>query len=232
MPDDATKPAEAETLPAPASESPKPAEIIISPLSTGGYSNPGIELPMDAWVKGGTRSSRRDREIAETEADAEHRRNVQDQERAIASIPIEQGGGKMFSHHFGHPTDDTKILVKFVNSKKETDFELLCDIGVSGNADFLYFQFPCPDCVSRGVPQGQCQLLVRDNHRKWSLDDRTKGEIIRWRDDDGLQIYYSAGRIKDTEILQCSNDGCSLCVKIHDNMMYRVPKPDRRPRRR
>jgi hypothetical protein len=211
------KPACAPTEPSP-SPAPEPAPTInIASLKTGGFST-DLEAPMMAWVKGGTSTAAYDLEIKKNEAEAEARRDAQDKDRAIASKPIEEGGGKMFSHNFGHPTDDPKILIRFVNSKKETEFELLCDIGIEQDGSSRWFIFICPDCVSRGIPSGQAQLRVCDNHRHWSLDDRTQGEVIVFDE----QIYYSAGRIMDTETLRCPNAHCTLAVKIHNNMMYRV----------
>lgn len=201
------------------SESPT---IVITPQQGGGYSR-SLEAPIDAWVRGGTSTSAWDRQIAETEAEAEKRRNQQDADRAICSVPVEQGGGKMFNHHFGHPTDDPKVLVEFVNSKKEVEFKMLCDVGVEHDGSGMWFVFVCPDCVSRGVPSGQAQLRVSDKHRKWFLDQRTLGTPIEWDDGDGnRQFFVSAGQIVDTEVLRCPNAHCTLAVRIHQNRMYRV----------
>lgn len=211
---DESKPA--ETLPSPA-PSPEQPTITITPKREGGFST-DLQAPMMAWVKGGTSTAAYDQEIKQKEAEAEARRDAQDAERRLASVPIEEGGAKMFSHNLGHPTDDPKILIKFVNSKKETQFELLCDIGVEHDGSGRWFIFVCPDCVSRGIPSGQAQLRVSDKHRHWDLDDRTLGEVIVFDE----QIYYSAGKIMDTDVLRCPNAHCTLAVKIHNNMMYRV----------
>jgi hypothetical protein len=173
---------------------------------------------MAAWVKGGTSTLAYDQEIKKNEAEAEARRDAQDRDRAIASVPIEEGGGKLYSHNLGHPTDDPKILIHFVNSKKETQYDLLCDIGIEFDGSSRWFIFICPDCVARGIPSGQAQLRVNDKHRHWNLDERTQGTVIEF---DG-QIYYSAGEIMDTDVLRCPNAHCTLAVKIHKNMMYRV----------
>jgi hypothetical protein len=168
-------------------------------------------------VKGGSTPASYDKEIHELEADAEKRRDEQDEARKLCSKPVEEGGGQLYNKWFGHPKDDPKVLIKMVNSKGETEYEMLCELVVEELATSMSLIFVCPDCVERGIPQGQAQVRVNDKHRKFFLDDRTKGQPIMF---DG-EVYVSAGLITDSETLRCSNFQCGFKCKIHKGCMKR-----------
>jgi hypothetical protein len=56
------------------------------------------------------------------------------------------------------------------------------------------------------------------------LDKKEAGKPIQWMDPFTHQVeyYVSAGQIMDTDIMRCGMPGCTLAVRIHKNMMYRV----------
>lgn len=189
--------------------------------------SPPEKSKVELIVRGGTTSSAWDKEQAKKVADAERRRKEQDEDRKIASIPIEQGGGKMYSHHFADPMFMPRIHVVYVNEKKEPMMDMLCELVQDDTSGDDIFQFICPECVKRGVHSGEAQCTARNTHRKWHLDTREAGKIKHVETVDlvgnpKLQPYLCGGTIMDTDVLICPNYNCGAKYKIHKNMMYRV----------
>lgn len=179
-----------------------------------------LGLPSAVYVKGGgaTPSWEETKRIQREEADAEKRRDEQDQERRLAQIPVEQGGAKMYTRTAADPNSTPKVLLKYMTSRGEPRYEFgqpvecLADVIVPpDNPDDLVLTIVCPQCKERGVPQGQCQLKIQQSNRSWHLDNRTAGELIVF---DG-QPYYSAGKIMDSERFTCPK--CAWSARIHDS---------------
>jgi hypothetical protein len=179
-------------------------------------------IPIASFVRGGTSTGANDKMVAEQRADDERRRNVLDREREIASVPIEQGGGRMYSHNMGTPQQHPVIKLTLVNPKGEIQFdkakpiELLCDIISENEADpnDLAFIYMCPHCWNKGVPAGRCQYKVRQSNRKWSLDSKGHGDLVVF---DG-QVYRSAGTIAESERITCP--GCHWQFRIDQNRVF------------
>ena len=181
-------------------------------------------MPM-GWVKGGTTSYSWDMQVKAMEADAEKRRAELDRDRANAAAGVVATGTKLHSHNFTDPRTSPKVLLTLVNDRKETQALILADIVISDNIDGeMSIIWPCPDCVERGVPQGQAQNRASNKSRHWALDPKGEGLPIRWEDatTGRVEWFISAGTVMDTEIFKCPGVGCSMWVKIHKNMMYRV----------
>jgi hypothetical protein len=203
--DDATA-AKPEPTPEPAATE-KPAE----PTMFG--------LPLMSFVKGGTSTSAHDKEVAGWRADDEKRRAEQDVQRKIASVPIEQGGAKMFSQQTGSPQDTAKVLLDYVNEAGEAliletkPIQCLADIIAGMNHSDptdLAVVLLCPFCWNKGLPAGRCQMHALQSNRRWHLDSRTEGELIIFEG----QPYRSAGKIMDSEPMTC---GCGWRFRIHNN---------------
>jgi hypothetical protein len=199
--------------------------------------DPAKEQPFDtapkyrisAWVQGGTTSSEHDQQVQRRRFEAEERRRKQDTERRMSHQPIDQGGAKMHSVELAS-AHDPKILLRYVNGKKETEMEILCELVQDEGAGTRILTVCCPECVKRGMPMDQAQFHIREGHRKWSVDTREMGQPRRYTDVDYfsgqscLGVYISAGKIMDTETLRCPHFNCGVTYKIHDNMLYRVWK--------
>jgi hypothetical protein len=160
--------------------------------------------------------------MGQRKADAERRRNELDAQRKTASIPIEQGGAKMYSTNFTdshHP----RVIVTY------GDMQILCELvkdDISGEWTLI---LTCPECVKNGAPQGEAQMTVRQGHRSWHIDERGRGEPDTYIDTDfrtGRKVkcvYVRAGTIKDTDILRCSHVACGGAkYRIDNNVMRRV----------
>jgi len=184
-------------------------------------------VPMTTFVRGGgTSTMANDKQIHEIEADANRRRAAQDKERQAAAIPIEDGGAKLYSHSAGTPQETAKVLLEYVTPGGEPwlvngePVQCLADVEVdtssSDPSKNLMLRIVCPRCRAKDIPSGQCQLLVRQAHRKWFLDTRGQGEMLMFQG----QPYYSAGLVMDSEKLTCP--ACQWTCRIDRNKVWPV----------
>jgi hypothetical protein len=182
-------------------------------------------LPQAMFVKGGTTSMAHDRMVAEQEADAERRRSVQDAERQAASLPIEDGGGKLYSNNLsGNAGVSPKVLLRYLTQGGEERYEsgdrLECLADIMVGLDplkpaELTLILVCPRCKTQ-KPQGQCQIQVRQSNRRWELDPRTQGEPILFEG----SVYVSAGMVMESERFSCPD--CGWAARIDKNRVRPV----------
>jgi len=196
----------APTLPAPA----PPEEPATEPTIMG--------VPMATFVRGGgTTTMAHDRHIHEVEVDAEARRDEQDRMRQVAGVPVEQGGGKLWSQQSGSPKETPKVLLTYLTPGGEPwivsgeQVQCLADVIVGQDITDLVLQIVCPRCKGRGVPQGQCQLTLRQSNRKWHLDSKDAGKVLIF-DGEG---YLSAGTVMESERFRCPD--CGWAARIDKN---------------
>jgi hypothetical protein len=174
------------------------------------------------WMKGGTHTLKHERMMQQKRADADERRRVADEEKRIASMPLEQGGGKMFTHNMGTPQQHPVVCLTIHNPKQEIvrsggkDVQILADIivGNPDNPDDLTLNMVCPYCWSNGTPLGECQFKILQSHRFWALDPRGAGELVIF---DG-QPYRSAGTVMDSTRVRCPQ--CDWTFRIDKNRIF------------
>jgi hypothetical protein len=205
-------------------DQPRPAEPVVLPAD-----RPVFGLPQAMFVKGGTPTMAHERQVAELEADAEHRRDMQARERQIASVPIEEGGGKIFTNHMAASPDEAGgaqlyVLLKYMTAHGEDkrqngdQLECLADVVVGadpGGPAKLSLILVCPQCKERGMPQGQAQLRIHQSNRHWELDARKRGEPFLFEGN----VYPSAGEVT-SERFTCV---CGWAARIDKNRVI----PDR-----
>jgi predicted RNA-binding Zn-ribbon protein involved in translation (DUF1610 family) len=172
-----------------------------------------IGAPMQAWVKGGTHTAASERMFHERFADAEVRRDAAAKDKALASIPIEHGGGRMFTHNFSENPEVPKAYVKLQYANRYgapcPPGECLADIVIESwdKPNDLTLIFVCPGCYTeRHKSAGDCQLKMRMSNRWWKLLP-FYGET-KWTDPDGqVRIYKLAGTIVESEPFSCPDCG-------------------------
>ncbi len=184
-----------------------------------------LEAPQ-GFVRGGTHTSGHDKMVAEAEADAERRRDEATAERKLARIPIDQGGAKLYENKsisFGQGGADVgHVLLKYMTAKGERMYdhgepvECLADIRVVEGSE-LALILVCPRCLYSGVPQGQCQIQVRQKNRSWHLDSRTAGNPIVFEG----RMVTSCGIVMESERFACMQ--CGWSAKIDKNNVRPVP---------
>jgi hypothetical protein len=181
-------------------------------------------LPIDMFVKGGTSTMAHDRMVHEEETDAERRRDEQAAMRKVAAIPVEDGGAKLYTNYLapnpsGLPMEWAKVLLEYLTAGGEQlmhrsqPVQCLADVIVG--LDPLYPEeltlvLVCPECARR-MPQGQCQIQIRQRNRAWYLDTRTSGDLVVFDD----APYRSAGMVMDSERFTCPR--CAWAAHIDKN---------------
>jgi hypothetical protein len=71
----------------------------------------------------------------------------------------------------------------------------------------------CPRCQER-MPQGQCQIQVRQSNRIWHLDPSTAGSLIVFEG----HPYRSAGTVMESEKFTCPR--CAWQARIDKNRVW------------
>jgi hypothetical protein len=183
-------------------------------------------------VKGGTTTSAYDRDMAKRRADAERRRAIQDGQAAVARRGPTRDQGGFSLGRFGSArmiTEDSPRLVLFYMNKDKT-VRQECKSEVTfyehptnpGEMDTM-FAMVCPRCLERGVAQGESQMLVKSAHRKFWIDERTKGAVVALRDPWGnLDPVIICGTVTVQDVVRCNNYNCDYAVRISDSKVYEV----------
>lgn len=174
-------------------------------------------------VRGGTTSSRYDQCIAERTADAEARRAHED--RIAAAV---EGGEEGVIARVGACNFVTaispKLVLQYMNRDGSVRQECLSEITMYPVADGtldLMFTLVCPKCLERGLPSGECQVMVRNSHRKFHRDERKKGVIVVETVDGPLVVHRDCTVTCD-DIIRCSNVYCNWAVRIDDSKCWPV----------
>lgn len=173
-------------------------------------------------VKGGTTSSAYDKERAQRAAASEANRDHQDKQMAAAAEGVsmtDQGftAAKLTSMRMmdkGSP----RVVLYYLRRDKSVRQECVSEIVVT--PDDSLFTLVCPKCLERGEPAGSAQIMVKQSHRKWSLDTRAAGDMVQLRDPDQVPFWVRiCGTIDCSEPLRCSNLGCTWAVKIESMLV-------------
>lgn len=176
-------------------------------------------VPVAAFVRGGTTSSRHDNLMKQQAAEDEARRREADEERRL----VREEGAKMYTQNLGTPQQHPVVKLTLTNPRGDLNFdkskpiEILADVYLDQNASSatdLTLNLACPYCWSNGVPHGRCQFKVLQSNRFWALDMKGAGELVAF---DG-QVYQSAGTVRDSERIRCPQ--CGWTFKIDDNRIY------------
>lgn len=189
-------------------------------------------VPMAMFMRGGgTPTAAYQKTISQEWHASEHQRDQADVEKKLAKLPIDAGGGRMYSNVLAAEGEgalpEAHVLLKFVNPKGEplydhgVPLEQVADIKVPDAQVFpdeLMLVFFCPRCYERGIPLDHCVLVARQSHRMWHLDARTAGTMEIFSGD-GIP-FRSAGKIMDSDRLACP--ACNWACKIDDNKIWRV----------
>ncbi len=201
---------------------PQKADDTAAPADSGQGAFFGV--PMASFVRhGGTTSGKHDNMVAEWRHEDEVRRKEQDEQRKIASVPVEFGGAKMYNRQTGSPQETAKVLLDYLNEAGEPliletkPIQCLADIisGMNHNDPTdLALIILCPYCWNRGIPAGRCQIHALQSNRAWHLDLRGQGELLIFEG----QPYRSAGIVMDSEPMKCGN--CGWKIRVHRNKVY------------
>lgn len=177
-------------------------------------------------MKGGTTSSRYDSEMAKKQADAEKRRQHQDVQMSIAKKNAGADGSiaRLGSHRM-LGSDSPRLVLQYLNKDRSVRQECISEIthvnGANQGELDMMFSLVCPKCLERGLPQGECQLFVKNSHRKFHLDVRKAGPQ-RVESAFGTQIVLVCGTVSVDDIVRCSNFNCTWSVRIDASKVLEI----------
>lgn len=156
--------------------------------------------------------------------DAERRRRHQDTQAKLAQRRMGAGGvARMGSHRMITP-DAPRLVLHY----QKYGFDCLAEVtwvpklSTPGEQEMM-FTLVCPRCVLRKVPQGEAQLIVRESHRKFWIDDRPQNKrptmVNMWGKE---QQITPAGKVSVNDTVRCSNTGCGWTARITDSIVVEV----------
>jgi hypothetical protein len=192
-----------------------------------------LEAPMAVWVKGGTTSMQHDVEQQRQAAEAEARRDAEAERHRIAlANPME---ARMHTMSLANRQRDAMVVLGFKHAKdNKIDNWMTCELYRIGDAEHerLVLQICCPYCVSKhGRSLGQSQYHIHQDHRDFSLDQRTReqrkehplgvpvgGDI--WINPENVEeVIKVAGTITTHGWIRCDGLGCTWSFRIDDSVI-------------
>jgi hypothetical protein len=183
-----------------------------------------LELPMGMWVRGGTTSSKHDAEVAAGRADAERRRQIEDnRQRLVMQNPNE---ARLRSIELTDHNRDPAIVL-LLEKPEDLASEQTCElthnplaVPLRGEPFELVLQVVCPACVYRHKRlMAEAQLQIRQSNRYFELDKAKMGEVQITRT--GVPIIL-AGTITTHERITCSYLGCRFQFMIDKSIIRPV----------
>ena len=167
-------------------------------------------------MKGGTLSSREERNIQAFMLDTRERQKARDEERELAMrhrVSADETGGAGFAaetvHDLGQPGTSPVAFVGYKTGRgDEVQYMQLDVIAMTDNLGAIdeTFVFVCPRCIERGYRSTMAQIHVRKSNRKWELDTRSQGELFI--DENSGKAYRLAGRVICEERCRCPMPSC------------------------
>jgi hypothetical protein len=183
-------------------------------------------------VKGGTTTSSYDNELAKRKLDAERRRAHQDRMYATRDAAVRQGDAARIGSVNLMGPETPRLVLNYLNADKTVRQQAVSEITLvpipSRPTEWeATFTLVCPKCVARGVSQGESQMYIRDSHRKFTLDERRKGEVVIvdfcMPDGDKWQTHVViAGTVSVHDIVKCDNYNCNFRCRIENSNVIEV----------
>jgi hypothetical protein len=178
----------------------------------------GVPLAPTVFVKGGTLSSSQTNQIKQAEHEANQRRAKQDQEMAAAAQPMGPGSiGSLRSRKLV-TEDSPRLVLWYRKQEQECVSEITMVPGSSGQLDPM-FTLVCTKCLERGLPQGQAQLQVRNEHREFSIDHTKRGPK-RVFFGNVPKVVNICGTVTVKDKVRCG--ACGWTVRIIDSKVEEV----------
>lgn len=173
-----------------------------------------VSVPMTSFVRGGgTITSDYERQLQAERADAEQRRNVEDQRRKVTTL---DPNARISTTKLGGTKSHAAIVLEIRNSDGKAEEFITCELQVDpGDPTGLMLIACCPFCAAK-VGMDKAQMTIRSNHRKFELDTRRQGEL--WvNPNDPNEFVHLAGTIHLTEVTTCP--GCSRRFVIDNSVL-------------
>lgn len=174
-------------------------------------------------VRGGTTSSRHDRQQYEARQAGERgraQRDKQEQEARRGPRMTKQGFVSSRLHALrmmdrGHP----QLVLYYMNRDKSVKQECVSEVFVADDGD-TGFTLVCPRCLARGAAHGLAQMKVMNKHRAFHIDPRRAGELVSLLDPYGKQFHVRiCGTVTCDDVIRC--DSCGVwAVRIEGSRVW------------
>ena len=190
---------------------------------TGKASIAGVPIGI---VKGGTTSAAYDREMEARKQDAERRRAHQDQVRSIGTTHKHVDDLARLGSTQLVGTDSPRLVLHYMNADGSIRQDCKAELTMVPKRDDptkleMMFAMVCPRCVERGVAQGESQMMIRESHRKFHVDERTKGQVVMLEYAWGLrERVIIAGTVSVDDEVKCDNYNCTFKCRIDQSKVW------------
>jgi hypothetical protein len=120
-------------------------------------------------------------------------------------------GGVMLENRLAGAQDAAEVIIEYRSKDGTLTQFLQADVRVSEQGMMLILV--CPRCVRRGRPQTTSQFHIRDDNRKWYLDEKLKGKV--WADPScDNEPHIIAGKVEMPELGRCPHPNCDFRFRI------------------
>lgn len=185
----------------------------------------GVVAPV-GLVKGGSTTARFDRSVLREEQRAERARDGERSRRAAQGV-YQTPKGMVHSSLAEHSTmsrETPRVVLNFLNRDKTIRQQCICEVLAAPAPDgsvSLSVTMVCPRCVARGIPQGQAQLIIRDTHRKFWIDDKRKGQIEEViSPGEATEFIVICGTMTAKDRIRCAHHNCDFACRIDASNVF------------
>lgn len=164
-------------------------------------------------------SSAQTTRIAKDEADANRRRDVQDRQRQISNAHHAPGSVASLRSKKLISEESPRLVLWYRKYDQFCLSEITMVAAESGNGLEPMFTMVCTTCLSRGVPQGQAQLQVRNSNRAFSIDNTQRGpKQVQFADT--MTVVEQCGTVTVEEAIRCGD--CGQRYRVVDSKVEEV----------
>jgi len=186
---------------------------------------PGGFAPI-GLVKGGTTSGRFDQKVRREEHRAERARDAERSRFALQGVHQTSKGlvHSAISQHTSMDQSTPRIVLSFLNRDKTNRQQCVCEVMIETKPDGTprrAVTMVCPRCVARGIPQGQAQLIIRDDHREFWIDEKRNNEVEEViSPGEPTEYIVICGTLTTRDRIRCSHHNCDFACRIDNSNVY------------
>jgi hypothetical protein len=179
-------------------------------------------MPLAVFVKGGTTTNSWDVEKKKQYAQSEALRAHQDRQyEAVADSKGKPNiaAGLLSRELLGR--GNPKVVIEYVYGDAALTQECLAELCMAQKVDNpdeseMVFVLVCPHCLKRTGRMDDSQVVIRESHRQFWLDD-TKKRL--WHNPFDGSVHPLAGNITLKDRVQCAALGCTWAFRIDDSKL-------------
>ncbi len=179
-------------------------------------------VPIDVFVRGGTTSDAWDQQKARQYAQSDALRAAQD--GRYQAIDEAQGKPNIATGMLSRQLlsrANPKVVIEYVYGDAALNRECLAEIALAPLPDNpdeseMVLVLVCPHCLKRTGRMDDSQVMIRESHRKFWLDD-TKKRV--WHNHADGSVHMLAGNVTLKDRVKCTALGCAWAFRIDDSKL-------------